>query len=376
MAGQRGSSQNAGLIARQAAQQGAATQQNAVGQAATLSAQQQLAQEGMLQSQQNQLVGQQVGAVGSNTTAANNEQQNLLNAQGAFNNAAVGSQSSVNNANAALAGINMQGQQNLIGGLMNGSAVGGSGIAGMFADGGAVDNVEPNTSNVETQGTPSVPPTNIPTIGNAFSSGGGGGSSGGGLLSLVALLAEGGTIQPMGRLQPVEPKGPQSSLGQMLSSNPGGVSTEGPGAIAAVSVPTIANAFSSKGGSSSQDASPSEGGGGNSQTQHMAAAKGGPVKAMLSPGERYLPPAEVDKVKKGEKEPMKAGVKVPGKPKVGGAKDDYANDIIPADLEEGGLVLPRSVTQSKHPEWAAHKFVAAHMAKGGMLPTKGKKAKK
>lgn len=49
MAGQRGAGANAGLIARQAAQQGAATQQQAVGQGATLSAQQQIAARQQLQ---------------------------------------------------------------------------------------------------------------------------------------------------------------------------------------------------------------------------------------------------------------------------------------------------------------------------------------
>jgi hypothetical protein len=42
MAGQRGSGANAGLMARQAAQQGAANQQNSAGQAATMQANQSL----------------------------------------------------------------------------------------------------------------------------------------------------------------------------------------------------------------------------------------------------------------------------------------------------------------------------------------------
>ncbi len=80
MAGQRGAGANAGLIARQAAQQGAATQQQAVGQAATERQQQQLAAIGALQNQQQALgqtagqqVGQQIGGVG----ALNAQQANL-----------------------------------------------------------------------------------------------------------------------------------------------------------------------------------------------------------------------------------------------------------------------------------------------------------
>ena len=56
MAGQRGAGANAGLIARQAAQQGAGVQQQAAGQAATLGAQQQIAAMGGQQAQQ-QLMG-------------------------------------------------------------------------------------------------------------------------------------------------------------------------------------------------------------------------------------------------------------------------------------------------------------------------------
>jgi len=108
----------------------------------------------------------------------------------------------------------------------------------------------------------------------------------------------------------------------------------------------------------------------------MNAAKGGKVPAMVSPGEVYLSPEKAKAAKAGKINPMKAGETIPGKPKVGGAKNDYANDTVPKDLEEGGLVLPRSVTKSKNPEWAAHAFVRAHMARGGMIPKAPKKAKK
>lgn len=57
MAGQRGAGANTGLIARQAAQQGAATQQQAVGQEATQQAQQQLNAQAQLQAQQQAMAG-------------------------------------------------------------------------------------------------------------------------------------------------------------------------------------------------------------------------------------------------------------------------------------------------------------------------------
>jgi hypothetical protein len=117
------------------------------------------------------------------------------------------------------------------------------------------------------------------------------------------------------------------------------------------------------------DAGDDLGAGGGLMSAFMA--RGGKVPAMVSPGERYLPPAEAKAVKEGKKDPMKAGEKIPGKPKYPG--NNYANDVVPKTLEEGGLVIPNSVMQSKHPGWAARKFVDAHMmANGGMIPKKPK----
>jgi len=79
-------------------------------------------------------------------------------------------------------------------------------------------------------------------------------------------------------------------------------------------------------------------------------AKGGKVPAMVSPGERYLPPKEVEKVAKGEKSPLKAGEKIPGKAKVKG--DSLKNDTIPETLEEGGVVIPRHIMNKKNKDHA------------------------
>jgi hypothetical protein len=100
-------------------------------------------------------------------------------------------------------------------------------------------------------------------------------------------------------------------------------------------------------------------------------AQGSQVPALVSPGERYLPPKEVQQVVEGKKAPMKAGEKIPGKAKVAGAKNDYANDTVPKTLETGGIVLPRSVTQSNDAEKKAIAFIQAVMAKHGNMP-KGK----
>ena len=90
-------------------------------------------------------------------------------------------------------------------------------------------------------------------------------------------------------------------------------------------------------------------------------AEGGKVDAMLSPGEKYLKPEEVKPVAKGEKNIKEAGKSIPGQAKVKG--DSLKNDVVPAKLEEGGVVIPRSVMQSKDPAEQARKFVAAIVAK-------------
>lgn len=123
MAGQRGASANTGLIARQAAQQGADIQQQAVGQAATLEANQQLNALGA----QAGIAGQQVGQLqaGLATAAGNatNHQGQLLNAQGQYNSSVTGGQGNVNTANAGI----RQGAQQEQYGLLNGALSGAGG---------------------------------------------------------------------------------------------------------------------------------------------------------------------------------------------------------------------------------------------------------
>lgn len=107
MAGQRGGSANAGLIAREAAQQGANTQQQAAGQSATLQAQQQLAAIGALQNQQGMLGNLASNQVANYGNYGQGEQQTLLNSIAQQNNAAIGAQSNVNNANSANLGSSL-----------------------------------------------------------------------------------------------------------------------------------------------------------------------------------------------------------------------------------------------------------------------------
>ena len=295
MAGQRGSSQNAGLIARQAAQQGAQNQQQSALGAAQLNAQQQIAARQQLQQQQSQLVNQQQQGT----------QQYVGNTLGAIqgqNQANVGMQSNINTANAGLASQTMGAQQNMLGNLTGGI---GAGLQTFTTPGGAA---------------------------NAFL----GGLAEGGEVHMpnsLDMFAEGGQAPITKMAQGGMPSGPQSRLGQHLA------------------------------GMSPQP---------KAMPQMAMMAQGGKVPALVSPGEKYLTPQAVQQVKQGAN-PMEVGKTVPGKPKVGGAKNDYANDTVKATLDEGGIVLPRSVTQSKHPHWAAHKFVSAVMAKQGKsIPKKVK----
>jgi len=73
---------------------------------------------------------------------------------------------------------------------------------------------------------------------------------------------------------------------------------------------------------------------------HLSFAGGGMVDAMISPGERVIPPHLVEAVRKGKKKASDVAPKVPGKAKVKG--DSEANDIVPAKLAEGSVVVKRT----------------------------------
>lgn len=125
MASQRGSGANVGLLARQAAMQGAGLQQQGAGQAATLAAQQQMAAR-QLQMQQQQSMGQQnqqqiaqlAQAIQGQGNMALQGQQNLLGAAGAQNMGNISQANNMNNLNANIGqtnAANLQGQARSIG---------------------------------------------------------------------------------------------------------------------------------------------------------------------------------------------------------------------------------------------------------------------
>lgn len=389
MAGQRGAGSNAGMLARQAAQQGATTQQQAVGQSATLQAQQQMnainalqQQQSMLGSMANQQVGQQSQATQGYNQAAQSEQQQMLGAINAQNQNAVSMQGNLNNVNASIAQGNQAAQSGLTSGLMQGAgsmlslAHGGS-VRQMYADGGPTLGIEgldpaPPQPNLGIQGLDKAPSEmNAPNLGI------------GNLASSQAPVA------------PIS-SGPQSSIGQLLSS-----SGEGSGSAPEIAAPTtnagsaaIAQGWNKAGtsgdkglggvmsnitgllgggGSSGGDDSgggKSGGGGGAGGAMSLLAllSKGGKVPALVSPGERYLSPEEVQLVLANRKKADKAGEKIPGKASIKG--DSLKNDTVKKTLDEGGIVIPRSVMNSKDKAAKAKSFVEAHSSSRGMKAKK------
>jgi hypothetical protein len=252
MASQRGTGSNAGLIARQAAQAGAATQQAAAGQASV--------------NRQNQQLGAESGLASTYGQIGNEAGQNLSTQQQAQANQNYTVVGATNSANATNAGIAVGNTQNQMAALQG--------------------------------------------IGQAA----------------VGALAEGGSI---------DEDGVHSSKDY---------SSELPEHLRGVS---------------------------EIYHKHMSHkfAKGGKVKALVSPGEKILEPKDVKKFAEGKGSPMELGKTVPGKPKVPGPINSYANDTVPKNLKVNSVVVPRSETQSKNPDKNSAKFVRA------VIENQGKKKK-
>ncbi len=329
MASQRGAGANIGLIGRQAAMQGANTQQQAVGQGAQMQAQQQLAGLSGLTNQQ-QAIGstnQNVAGIASQQLAAQQAQQQALAQQA---NAQVNQQVAATTANSQGQLANQQQMQNALQGVNSANV----------ANQGNVNSGNVALSTTHTQGQQGI-------LGGVLSGFGGALGSMGGATAGAAAGAEGGDVTEMPRAslvsdeesypKPVQASsppsinGPSSSFGNFLhnwgvnnkkesqdqtivssSANPGSSSLQkGTGTAMKGLVTAIAAA---KGG---------------------VATKGGTVKAQ-TPDQKA--------VKKG---------------------NSYDNDKVPALLSEGEIVIPRAVLQSKDPARGAAEFVAKIMAKRG-----------
>lgn len=304
-AGVRGASANPGLVARNAALAGNAAQSNAVSNAATLQAQQQLAAQNALAS--NNLFG---AAAGANAAQNNTNVSNVLGAEGI---------------NAATASSNAQAGQKTSGGLFGGigSAISGLGSLIGLADGGSV----PAPSATTATGGPSS------FVGKFLSKASSGDFSSGMDSGLAGI---------------------GSTLGKGISSLFSSPST--PSSTTTLASSNAENAdWAGAPGSAMSDM-------GASVMAKGGAVRGKPVPAMVSPGEAYLPPDKVDAVARGAK-PLSVAEKIPGKAKVKG--DSLKNDVVPKTLESGGIVIPKSVMESQNPEGHAARFVQAIMAKQG-----------
>lgn len=361
MAGQRGAGSNIGLMARQAAQTGAGIQQNAAGQAATMQANQSLSALNNLSGIAGQQVGQEAAATGALTGAQQSEQQLLLNSLAQQNDASVKNAKSLNEINSGQAQSGAKAQAGVIQGAM--------GMIGL-AKGGSVPHY---AGGAYVPVGPAVPVTSAPIDQSRQP------------LQFAEDKQPAGA--PMGPSAPPSPKAPTkfaksvSVMGDSQDPNkqsdPFNQEGQAVGKGIGAGLKGLASGIQGLFGSGSDGAAPADSQPGDMSSSMMdnlgveaggAAggmefARGGPVKAMVSPGERYLSPSEVDKVAKGKKAPEKAGEKIHGKAKVNG--DSLRNDVVPKTLQEGGIVLPRSVTGSKNPHEAAHKFVSAILAKQG-----------
>lgn len=412
MAGQRGAGANVGMMARQAAQQGAGIQQNAVGQGAQMQANQQIAGlQGL--SQQQQAIGstnQNVAGIAGQQLAAQQAQQQALAGQAAQQ---VGLQQAGTNAQGALAGqqvAQQQAQQQALAaqsaGMVGQQAAATTALSqGQQAQQGAMLGAlgAQNQANVSSQGS-----VNAGNAGLAQTTMKGqqdmiGGIMAGGAKAMGAAAAEGGEVVKFaaGGMPPVataavEP-GPASSFGKFLSgwggqsqpiaeSSSGAYGSPGSGSD---KLNQGASDFSQSMGNLAKD-KPEASGGVNTNSDIAAAPaatgtpgmrptafrSGGMVPAMVSEKEIIVPP----RIAQSKDAPRQSanfvgrelasggGVKAE-KPEQKAVKsgNSYDNDKIPKKIPAGSIVIPRSVIQSKDPVRGAADFVSKVMAKRGRM---------
>lgn len=308
------------LAARMASQQGSAAMQNAAAQGASTQAEQQLGAMGQAAS----VAGQQAGI-------------------------ASGMQQNVNNVNSGLAQNQMQGQQGMVGGLMNGAAMvaglANGGVVHKMADGGTVGPISQFTQFLHSQ-VSAAPAMQVQQAAQVPASG--------------SSLAGG-----LGGLGGTSSIGKKKAHAAAPATDPAGtaIGAYAPGGNDIYSTPNFAaNEMNMHGGMGAADyMNPSQSGFATSlMNQPTGMARGGRVPALLSPGETYIPPGKVNQAAKSAN-PLASGKRIPGTPKVAG--NSYANDVVPAKLEAGGVVIPNSIMQSKNPAAGAKDFIADIIAK-------------
>lgn len=317
MAGQRGAGANVGLLARESALAGGRARQQAIGQAATLRAQEQLGAQQALAGLAGTQIGQMQGAQALGIQGTQQAQQNILNAI-----------AQANAARAGVAGQTAAGQARIVGGIFEGLAGFGGRAAGGGAHGGEVGKDFANYAEGGGIGTESYWNRLRQDLGT--------------MSTPASVDTEG--MDRAGRAIGSTLKGLMSPSQQVSGQTQGGYAGANLGVSTQMPAPINPMATSQ-----------------NVGAMKLGFAEGGNVPAMVSPGEKYLPPAEVKKVAEGKKEAHKAGEMIPGKAKVKG--DSYENDTVKRTLKEGGIVIPRSVMQSDDPAEKARQFVNAILAK-------------
>lgn len=403
MAGQRGAGANTGLIARQAAQQGAANQQQAVGQGATMQAQQSLNalnQQGGIAGQQ---VGQQAQALQGFTGATQQQQQMLLNAVAAQNQVAASQQANVNSSNAGVADIvaKKQGEGAAgaggVGGLLGiGSAHGG--VIESYADGGAVDTAQEITAPPPTVSGPqssigkyfqaqaySAPGTTTPAPANGAQqiqeSQQNTKQKGKNIIEAAKSVYDKGKaiydyLKPDPYANAPEAEVPTNDQidADTSTEDVGNSIPQADAASEQATEDAAAPAADDAAGTATAAGEATTGAGELGEIAEVAAAHGGfmkakskPVPAMVSPGEIYLAPKQAQAVAAKKANPMQ-GKHIPGKAKYKG--DNLKNDTVPATLEEGGVVIPRTIVNAPDAAKKAAAFVTAHLAARGHMPRK------
>jgi len=355
--------------------------QQAVGQAATLQAQQQLAAQNEAQNLAAQQIAQGAGAIQGVGQQAQNEQNILQGANTSFNNAQVAQQGNINNTNAQVAAENAKSASKTTGGIIGGIA---SGIAHFFgAQGGMVrmdqggnvldanarKHIAPEDfalpgrrfpihdeaharnalARVSQNGTPAEKKRVKEAVHKKYPDMGAKKMACGGEVK----MAGGGFIPPANLAPQTMRAGPQSGAGQWINSSPTVASAPAIQQLGAL--PTNNEDFynDAKQGFKAgvRKKTPTL----PIQTNKTSIIAGGPMDAGTVPA---LPVAY-----QGGLAATGGNVRAGDGQKAEVKGDSLKNDKVPAMLSEGEIVLPRHITMSDRAPEKAAAFVAATLAK-------------
>jgi hypothetical protein len=325
IASQRG--MNPALAARIIANQTATNNQNAAGQSGVLRAQQQLAAQGAAANVLGQQAGESEANLGRLTQA----------------------QTAATSTNANIAGQNAQTNANLTGGILGGLS------GGLLAQGGEVESPQKHLQRLLISIGGKVNPMHLAVGGNVphYDLGTDYASEDSAAMPLSAGIDPshaqyGGDPSAASVIQAAHSADPMNAA----------VADQNTAQAANVTKPNAPIAAKKAGSDLSHigAALPPSPLFGNVPSYNFAAAPvaqsfnplmrahGGLVDAMISPGERVIPPHLVEAVRSGKKKASEVAPKIPGKAKVKG--DNEKNDTVPAKLAEGSVVIKRTKAEN------------------------------